>query len=332
LNPSALPTQPPSVDLVIPMFNEEDAAAMFHQQLSEAIAGLPYAFRICYINDGSRDQTGAVLEQIEAADPRVRVIELSRNFGHQAAITAGLDQANADYTITLDGDGQHPPALIGEMLSLAAQGYDMVLSQRVEEQGLTPFKRFTSALFYSIINRLGETEILPGGADFRLMSRTVVEQLRGMREYHRFLRGMVAWMGFKTIILPFTPPQRLAGDSKYSLRKMLRLGMNAIFSFSLMPLYAAVSIGALFLVLAFIEAVYVLSFWVSGNTAQLAPGWSSLMFMLLIIGGSLMVTMGLIGIYIGYIFQEVKQRPIYMVRKPLRHNIPHDEKPDHPTA
>lgn len=332
MNPSTPSTQPPSVDLVIPMFNEEDAAAMFHQQLSTAIAGLPYTFRICYINDGSRDQTQAALEKIALCDPRVRVIELSRNFGHQAALTAGLDQADGDYTITLDGDGQHPPALIAEMLSLAEQGYDMVLSQRVEEQGLTPFKRFTSSLFYSVINRMGETQILPGGADFRLMSRPVVEQLRGMREYHRFLRGMVAWMGFKTVILPFTPPQRLAGDSKYSLRKMLRLGMNAIFSFSLMPLYAAVSIGALFLVLALIEAVYVLSFWVTGNTAQLAPGWSSLMFMLLIIGGSLMITLGLIGIYIGYIFQEVKQRPIYLIRKALRQDPAHDEDSTDPTA
>ncbi len=191
---------------------------------------------------------------------------------------------------------------------------EALLTQRVEEQGLTPFKRLTSALFYRVINRLGETQILPGGADFRLMSRVVVEKLRDMREYHRFLRGMVAWMGFKTVIVPFTPPQRLAGASKYSLRKMLRLGMNAIFSFSLMPLYAAVSIGALFLVLALIEAVYVLSFWVTGNTAQLAPGWSSLMFMLLVVGGTLMITLGVVGIYIGYIFQEVKHRPVYVVR------------------
>lgn len=320
------------MDLVIPMFNEESAAALFHQQLSEAIAGLPYTFQILYINDGSRDQTQAVLEQLVQADARVRVIELSRNFGHQAALTAGLDRACGDYTITLDGDGQHPPALIPQMLALAEQGYDIVLTQRVEEQGITPFKRFTSALFYRVINRLGETQILPGGADFRLMSRVVVEELRNMREYHRFLRGMVAWMGFKTVIVPFTPPQRLAGASKYSLRKMLRLGMNAIFSFSLMPLYAAVSIGGLFLVLALIEAVYVLSFWVTGNTAQLAPGWSSLMFMLLIIGGSLMVTLGLIGIYIGYIFQEVKQRPLYLIRKAICQKPPHDENPVDPSA
>jgi dolichol-phosphate mannosyltransferase len=162
---------------------------------------------------------------------------------------------------------------------------------------------------------MGDTQILPGGADFRLMSRTVVEALKEMREYHRFLRGMVAWMGFRTVILPYHPPARLAGRSKYTLKKMLRLAGNAIFSFSLVPLYIGISLGVLMLVLAVVEMIYVLSFWVTGNQVGLAPGWSSLMFILLVVGGILMILLGFIGIYVGFIFQEVKRRPIYLVRQ-----------------
>ena len=163
----------PRVDLVIPVFNEEDAIAEFHQQLRESIDSLPYHFAICYVNDGSSDRTTEKLQTLAISDPRVVVIELSRNFGHQAALTAGIDQSNGDYLISMDGDGQHPPQMIAEMLRLAESGYDIVLTQRVEEEKLSIFKRWTSALFYSLINRMGDTEILPGGADFRLLSKSV---------------------------------------------------------------------------------------------------------------------------------------------------------------
>lgn len=303
------------MDIVVPVYNEEEALAAFHRQLSQAIAGLPYQFTIFYINDGSTDHTQQRLEEIAAADERLVVVELSRNFGHQSALTAGLDLAQGDYVITLDGDGQHPPELIPEMLQLAQAGYDMVLTQRMEQGEPSGFKRWTSHFFYRLINRIGDTNIQPGGADFRLLNRSVVQSLRGMREYHRFLRGMVAWMGFRQVILPFTPAPRLGGSSKYSLRKMFRLGADAVFSFSLVPLYLSISLGLLFLVLAVAEAIYVLSFWISGHTERLAPGWSSLMFMLLVVGGTLMILLGFIGIYIGYIFQEVKGRPTYLIRR-----------------
>ena len=300
----------------MPVFNEEEAIVSFHSQLSAAVADLPYHFRIVYVNDGSQDQTARLLDQIAGEDERVTVIELSRNFGHQAALTAGLDQVQGDYVITLDGDGQHPPERISEMLRLAIEDkYDIVLMQRIEEGGLSPFKRSTSHFFYGLINRIGETQVVPGAADFRLLTRPVVLALRSMREYHRFLRGMVNWMGFRTVILPYTQPPRLAGASKYTFKKMFRLAENAVFSFSLIPLYIAMSIGGLFLILAIIEAIYVLSFWFTGRQSSLAPGWSSLMFMLLIVGGSVLIALGLIGVYIGYIFQEVKHRPIYLIRQ-----------------
>jgi glycosyltransferase involved in cell wall biosynthesis len=308
------PASPPPVDLVIPIFNEAEVAAVFHQQLRAAIDALPNVFAILYVDDGSTDGTLAKLQEIAAHDPRVRIIELSRNFGHQAALTAGLDQSTADIVISLDGDGEHPPQLIPQMLELAASGYDVVLTQRVEAQRARVFKRWTSDAFYGLINRIGSTHILPGSGDFRLMKRSVVDALCNMREYQRFLRGMVAWMGYKTVILPYTPADRLGGQSKYSLRKMLRLATNAIFSFSLVPLYIAISVGALFLLLALAEMIYVLSFWITGRQASLAPGWSSLMFVLLVVGGALMITLGFVGIYIGYIFQESKRRPIYLIR------------------
>lgn len=304
-----------TIGIVIPVYNEEEALPAFHRQLCETLTSLPYLFCIYYVNDGSSDGTAEALRSLACEDGRVTTIELSRNFGHQAALTAGLDTALGDYVISLDGDGQHPPALIPEMLRLAESGYDLVLTQRADEAGGHSFKQRTSEMFYRLINRVGDTEILPGGADFRLMSRTVVDALKQMREYHRFLRGMVSWMGFRTVILPYAPPARLAGKSKYTVKKMLRLAANAIFSFSLVPLYIGISLGLLMLLAAFAEVIYVLRFWVTGNQASLAPGWSSLMFILLFIGGILMILLGFIGIYVGFIFQEVKRRPIYLIRQ-----------------
>lgn len=313
-----------TVGVVIPIFNEQEALNSFHRQLCSAVDQLPYRFIFYYIDDGSTDQTAQILQSILAQDQRVRVVELSRNFGHQAALTAGLDLAEGDWVVTMDGDGQHPPQLIGEMLRLAQAGYDLVLTQREDELTGSTFKRVTATLFYKFMNRMGDTQILPGGADFRLMSRTVVNAVKQMREYHRFLRGMVAWMGFRTVILPFSPPQRLGGKSKYSLKKMARLAVDAIFSFSLVPLYVGITTGVVMLVLAGLEMMYVLSFWVTGRQAGLAPGWSSLMFVILVIGGILMILLGFIGMYIGFIFQEVKRRPIYLVRQILSSSYPHD--------
>ena len=305
-----------TVDLIIPVFNEEEVINLFHDKLAAALTDLPYIFTIWYINDGSKDDTGGKLAELAQNDPRVQVVELSRNFGHQAALTAGLDRGQADYVISLDGDGQHPPEMIAELLKLAETGYDIVQTERLDAEDISAFKRWTSAAFYRLINRIGSTQVTPGAADFRLLSRQVVEALRKMPEYHRFLRGMVAWVGYKSIILPYTPPPRMAGKSKYSLQKMVRLSMDAVFSFSLVPLYIGISLGILMLLLALIEMIYVLSFWVTGNISHLAPGWSSLMFIILIVGGFLMISIGVIGVYIGYIFQEVKGRPVYLVREP----------------
>jgi polyisoprenyl-phosphate glycosyltransferase len=300
--------------VVVPVYNEEAALPTFHTELRAVLEGLRLPYTILYVDDGSSDATPRQLDDLAESDPRVRALHLSRNFGHQAALTAGLDHAEGDVVITLDGDGQHPPELIPEMLRLHAAGYEIVQTQRLDTAGTSAFKRWTAGLFYALINRVGDTHIQPGAADFRLLSRAAADGLRQMQERHRFLRGMVSWMGFRTIILPYKPTERIAGASKYSLRKMVRLALDATFSFSLAPLWIGLSVGLLFFLLACVEAVYVLSFWVRGQASGLAPGWSSLMFMLLIVGGVLTTLLGFIGVYVGYIFQEVKQRPIYLVR------------------
>jgi dolichol-phosphate mannosyltransferase len=205
--------------------------------------------------------------------------------------------------------------MIRQMIELFDQGYDIVQAQRIEEGRAFGFKQMTSSAFYNLINRISGTQIAPGAADFRGMSRPAVDALKSMPEYHRFLRGMVSWIGFKSALLPYHESKRVAGKSKYSLSKMFRLASDAVFSFSLIPLYIGLSAGGMFFCLAALEMIYVLSFWVKGNTSNLAPGWSSLMFVILIANGMLMIVLGFIGIYVGYIFQEVKKRPVYILKK-----------------
>ncbi|GAB4416232.1 MAG: glycosyltransferase family 2 protein [Anaerolineales bacterium] len=301
-----------SVDLVIPVYNEAGVVEQTHANLRAVIDALPYTFSIIYVDDGSSDETVASLESL--GDARVRILELSRNFGHQAALTAGMDASQGDVVISLDADGQHPPEMIPQMIALIVQGYDVVQAQRIEEQKIS-FKKISSDMFYSFLNKISGTYVQPGAADFRALSRQAVDALKAMPEYHRFLRGMISWIGFPSVILPYREPKRISGASKYSLGKMARLASDAIFSFSLLPLYIGLSMGGLFFLLAFGQIIYVLTFWVKGTSDQLAPGWSSLLFFLLIASGIIMVLLGFIGIYVGYIFQEVKRRPVYLLKQ-----------------
>lgn len=312
------PKRKPKVDLIIPIFNEAGVIERFYKQLSAVLSGLSAESHIFFVDDGSTDGTADALRTIKASDPHVTILSLSRNFGHQAALTAGLDASRGDFVISLDSDGQHPPEMIPQMLELLNQGYDIVQARRIDEVGSFSFKQSTSSIFYSLINRISGTYIAPGAADFRGMSRQAVDALKAMPEYHRFLRGMVSWVGYKSAILPYHETSRMAGRSKYSLGKMFRLAMDAIFSFSLMPLYIGLSAGGMFFCLAALEMIYVLSFWIKGDTSNLAPGWSSLMFVILIVSGIIMVLLGFIGIYVGYIFQEVKKRPVYLLKRDNR--------------
>jgi polyisoprenyl-phosphate glycosyltransferase len=312
-----------TVDFLIPVFNEGASLQGFHARLMEAIAGLPYSFRFLYINDGSGDDSKDVLAHLIAADARVHAINLTRNFGHQAALSAGLDMCNADAVVMMDGDGEHPASLVPEMLRQFELGFDIVHTQRQDAaRGGFFLKKLTSRGFYWTINRLGETRIAEGSADFRLMSREAVMALRQLPEYHRFYRGMVQWIGFSSVVLPFVPEKRIAGKSKYTLRKMLRLAGDGMFSFSLAPLRLGLLIGGGFLLLAVAEVAYVFSFWLRGDTTKLAPGWSSLIVVITVSSGISMFLTGILGIYVGMIFQEVKRRPLYLVKGWARNSAP----------
>ena len=309
------PRKKPTVDLVIPVYNEAGVVAQTHARIRAAVDALPYAFAFLYVDDGSSDATLDDLRAIANGDARVRVLSLSRNFGHQAALTAGLDASRADAVVSLDGDGQHPPEMIGDMLDLIAQGYDIVQGQRADDAQLGRFKKWTSEAFYKLLNAVSGTRVLPGAADFRAMSRRAVDALKSMPEYHRFLRGMVSWIGFKSAILPYHQEQRKAGVSKYSFGKMVRLASDAVFSFSLMPLYIGLSAGVGFIGLAILQLLWVVYLWLTEQSAKIVPGWSSLMAVLLIASGIVMILLGFIGVYVGYIFQEVKRRPIYLIKE-----------------
>lgn len=304
-----------AVDIVIPVYNEAEVFEQTYGALRKVLDSLNYSFQLYCIDDGSTDQTASVLHRLAARDSAIKIIELSRNFGHQAALTAGLSAARGDIVITMDADGQHPPELVPKLLSLVGQGYDIVQAQRVQAVEVGALKRWTSGGFYRLLNLVSGTPVLPGAADFRALSRQAVDALNSMPEYHRFLRGMISWMGFPSATITYTEPRRTAGKSKYSFAKMLRLAMDALFSFSLAPLYVGLTLGGILLCLAVAEMAYVLSFWVTGRTSGLAPGWSSLMFVILIVGGMLMVLLGFVGVYVGYIFQEVKRRPVFLAKQ-----------------
>lgn len=326
------------VDFLIPVYNEASGLERFHKSLAQAVSLLAYHFRFIYIDDGSNDGTAEVLAHLMGLDDRVKPLQLTRNFGHQAALSAGLDAFDADAVIMMDGDGEHPPELVPEMLKLYESGYEIIQTQRIDlGRSQIRGKRVCGSLFYRLINYLGDTSILEGGADFRLLSRDAAASLQQLPEYHRFYRGMVPWIGFRSLVLPYTPSPRIAGRSKYSFRKMLRLASDGMFSFSLSPLRFGLLIGTMFLLLAATEVIYVLSFWLRGNTSSLVPGWSSLMVMLTVSSGITMLLQGVLGIYMGMIFQEVKRRPVYLAR-PLAPGVRphppmvHDERTSLPEA
>lgn len=302
------------IDIVIPIFNEAGVVEQTHAHVRDVVDSIPHEFKFIYVDDGSRDGTVDTLRKIADADPRISLLQLSRNFGHQAALTAGMDASRGDMVITMDGDGQHPPQMIPQMVSLIEQGYDIVQAQRIEDDRAVSFKKWSSNLFYRLINFISGTQILQGAADFRALSKNALNGLRSMHEYHRFLRGMISWMGYASVILPYHEPQRVGGKSKYSLGKMIRLASDAIFSFSLAPLYIGLSAGLVFFVLAAAQLIYVLTLWLTGHTERIVPGWSSMMGIMLIASGIIMILLGFIGVYVGYIFQEVKRRPIYLIK------------------
>ena len=303
-----------TVCVVAPCYNEGDVIRTFYEALKRVLVGLrDLDHRILFVDDGSEDRTLSALNEIAALDPCVLVYSLSRNFGHQVALSAGIDAAEGDAIIVMDSDLQHPPELIPKMVSLWREGHDVISAVRSTTQDDGLFKRLTSKAFYCAINRLSDTPIVAGAADFGLLSRRAHRALKQLPERHRFVRGMVAWIGFKRVLLPFEAPKRAAGCSKYTVRKMLRLASDATFSFSVAPIRLAGRIGALTVVLSLMYLGYTLvRFFVYKDAV---PGWASQVFITVFIGGVQLAFIGILGEYLARVFEEVKRRPIYLFKQ-----------------
>ncbi len=297
------------LSVIVPCYNEQEVIAETHRRLTEVLSGLDCDYEIIYIDDGSRDTTAELLRGLHAADDRVRVLLLARNFGHQRAVSAGIDRACGDAVVLIDADLQDPPEVIAEMLAQWRAGWDVVYAQRTERPGETAFKRVTANLFYRVLNRLSDVDIPRDTGDFRLMNRRVVEALRQMPEQDRFLRGMVSWVGFRQKALPYRRAERFAGESKYPLRKMLALASDGLISFSLRPLRLATWLAGAALLAAVLNVVV-------GCLAPLATGtfhfgWTFGLSGLLLCSAAQLFTTGILGADIGSIYRHSQQRQLY---------------------
>lgn len=305
--------EPQLLSIVIPVWNEQEVLPLLIDALTELAKRLPCEVEWILVNDGSQDMSRSILFEWAEKDKRVKVIDFSRNFGHQSALTAGMDFAQGDAVVIMDADLQDPPELILDMLERYKEGYDVVYAQRTKRHGESLFKRITATGFYWIMRRFVYDDLPENTGDFRLMSREVVLAIRQLREGQRFLRGLTAWLGFHQIAVPFERPPRAAGETKFPITKMIRFAWDAILSFSGMPLRLASYGGSLVFLFGFLYGIFALySRFVSHNTI---PGWTSMIVLQCIIGGMLLICLGTIGEYVGRIYEEIKFRPLYVVAK-----------------
>jgi len=309
------------VSVVIPVYNECEVLPALLSALRRALANV-YDYEIIFVDDGSTDGTSDVLRHAVNGDQRLKAIFFSRNFGHQAAITAGLDFASGDAVAVMDADLQDPPELLPEMLALLDQGYDVVSAQRLTREGDGVLKRYTAKLFYWIIRKMVDERIQNEVGDFRVFSHRAVTALRNFREQHRFMRGMVAWLGLREIILPYHRTARIAGETKYSLWKMLRFAWTAITSFSALPLRLSVFFGFFISLCGLGYGIY--SIFMAKVLKATVPGWTSLVCLNVIFSGVTLLAIGLVGEYVAHIYEEAKGRPLYVVSDSanLRHVRP----------
>lgn len=304
------------LSVIVPCFNEEPVIHETNRRLVATLSGIPDAgFELLYVDDGSRDGTLGSLRDLQRSDPRIRVIALSRNFGHQIAVTAGLEHASGEAVVIIDADLQDPPDVILEMLNRWRQGVDVAYGVRSDREGETAFKRWTAKAFYRFINRLSNVTIPLDAGDFRFMDREVVGALLAMPERDRFVRGMVAWVGFRQEPVHYRRAARLAGETKYPLKKMVRLAADGILSFSQVPLRLAVYMGFTASGLALLGIIYALALRLF--TDVWVTGWTLLFIAILFFGGVQLLFLGIMGEYLGRIYGEVKRRPLYLVKERL---------------
>jgi glycosyltransferase involved in cell wall biosynthesis len=308
------------LSVVAPVYNEVATIEEFYARVCTALHGL--RFELVLVDDGSSDGSDRELAKLAMNDPRVRVVQLSRNFGHQTALTAGLDHARGDAVVMLDADLQDPPELIPQMLDHWRAGCDVIYAVREQRDGESRFKLATARWFYALFDRLAQVELQHNSGDFRMLDRRALDALLSMRERNRFLRGMTVWVGYRQAAVPYTRDARHAGTTKYTIPKMLRFSLDAISSFSHRPLQLATLLGFLISTLAFIAIPVVVALRVAGSYL---PGFGSVTIAVLLLGGIQLIALGIIGEYVGRIYDEVKGRPLYLVRS--RVNIPDSEAP-----
>jgi polyisoprenyl-phosphate glycosyltransferase len=307
-----------TLNVVCPVYNEEEVIELFYQELRKVLLGLnaSYETKIIFVVDPGEDETLNILKRIAQTDSSVVIIALSARFGHQMSLLAGIDHCNSDAVIMMDSDLQHPPSLIPQMVQRFEEGYDIVYTLRQDSLEINFFKRTSSKLFYRLINFISDIPINENAADFRLISHRVVEVFqRQIRERNQFLRGLVGWVGFRSTAISFQVDRRRAGESKYSIRRMIRFGIDGVISFSKSPLQAAVLVGFVFALFGFLFALITLmQYFLYGS---FPPGWTTLTILLSIFSGTQLVFMGIMGEYIGAIFDEVKGRPHYIVEEKI---------------
>jgi len=305
------------VTIVVPVYNEAENVWLLQEAVQQVFEQLPqYHHQIIFVDDGSSDDTLIALRQMAERFTAVRYLSFSRNFGHQFALKAGLDYADGDCVISMDGDMQHPPELIPAMLEGWEQGNDVVYTIREEDKQLPYGKRQSSKLFYNLLNNLSDIELEEGSADFRLLSSQVVSIIRNLKEYDIFFRGMVKWMGFSQMAIRYQPAERKHGASKYTFKKMVRLALQGITSFSTKPLYIATYLGFFFSAASILILPYVLYSFYFGHPNS---GWASVIIAIAFFGGLQLMILGIIGIYLGKLFMQAKQRPQYIIKESNLH-------------
>lgn len=298
------------LSIVAPCYNEEEGLAEFLRRCTAAAASVEPDYEIVLVNDGSRDGTWRVMQEHAARDPHIVAVNLSRNHGHQLALTAGLSVCRGERVLIIDADLQDPPELLGEMMKRMDAGADVVYGQRRKRAGETMFKLATAAAFYRIIERLTDTPIPRDTGDFRLMSRRALDVLMSMPERHRFIRGMVSWIGFKQEALAYDRDARFAGETKYPFRKMLKFAIDAVTAFSIKPLTFAVTLGFGAALVAALLVLYSIIIWISGKTV---PGWASITAAVAFFSGAQLIVMGIFGEYLGRLYEQSKGRPLYII-------------------
>lgn len=299
------------ISVVVPVYNEEENIEHFYKSIVDVFDKLDYEFELDFVDDGSKDRSREILRDLENKDSRVQSIFLAKNSGHQLALTCGLDHADGAAVIMMDGDMQHPPELIPTLIAKWEEGYEVVHTIRKSTEGVSVFKKITSAYYYKILNTLSTVHIQEGGADFRLMDQKVVKAFRRYREHARFIRGMIGSMGFKQTYIEFVAPKRFAGVSKFSPRKMLHLAVDGVMAFSTLPLRMGLYIGFGCGFLSVILFLHVLVSKYVFNDA--VAGWATITACILFFGGVQLTVLGIMGEYISRIYEEVKNRPLYLI-------------------